>query len=405
MWCEFRALDDRRRVCDRCGQVVTVRGRPERRIIAQCQAVDLAKPIAAKRGTCRHLGEEVGRRECETCQGRWQIKEFACSHPSHAKTTRTECQACPDFTPIEAPPPATRTLLLRFWHGLGDHIQLGVVLRHLKAAFPEWAIDLACHAERADGLLTAGLCRAIVPPDQMGGYDQVRSLFFWEPDASYPDSPSTKAEKCLRDIFKIPPRPELCDYVCDSTAEQDARAKEFARRYAPFVLAHANGHSARSSKDLPLFAIEAAARDAKSRGREFLLLDLDGRGGWSPDAPLIPLRADDQVWGGPPTAGQLAAIARQAELCIGIDSGPGKVFSASGTPTIVCWSGMHPIHYHAPDANAFHLVPRNHEQHIRGAAAAGLAALKFFTKHYRHRVMSRNIADELPSQLKEHLCR
>src|SRR5438105_1221284 len=51
------------------------------------------------RGPCAHLGEQVGWRECPSCQGSVRLKVFACGHPRHQETTLSECLQCPDHRP------------------------------------------------------------------------------------------------------------------------------------------------------------------------------------------------------------------------------------------------------------------------------------------------------------------
>lgn len=53
----------------------------------------------ARRGTCAHLGEEKGLRQCRTCRGHVKVKVFACAHPRHGETTLAECGDCPDYQP------------------------------------------------------------------------------------------------------------------------------------------------------------------------------------------------------------------------------------------------------------------------------------------------------------------
>jgi Tfp pilus assembly protein PilF len=61
-----------------------------------------AGPIA--RQPCRHLGNFVALRPCESCRGNVQQKVFACSHPAHRQTTLAECQGCHDYTPRNSEP-------------------------------------------------------------------------------------------------------------------------------------------------------------------------------------------------------------------------------------------------------------------------------------------------------------
>jgi hypothetical protein len=51
---------------------------------------------------CRHLGPEIGLRECPSCGGHVRLKVFACRHPQHSETTLQECRGCGDFEPATA---------------------------------------------------------------------------------------------------------------------------------------------------------------------------------------------------------------------------------------------------------------------------------------------------------------
>lgn len=48
-------------------------------------------------GLCIYLGDQLGLRDCPTCQGSVRVKVFACGHPGHVETTLAECGACADF--------------------------------------------------------------------------------------------------------------------------------------------------------------------------------------------------------------------------------------------------------------------------------------------------------------------
>lgn len=59
------------------------------------------EPPPKPRGPCRHLGEQVGLRECPSCRGTVKLKVFACGHPNHQETTLQECTQCQDHQEIE----------------------------------------------------------------------------------------------------------------------------------------------------------------------------------------------------------------------------------------------------------------------------------------------------------------
>jgi len=53
---------------------------------------------------CRHLGANIGERECKRCRGNVRLKLFACGHPLHQETTIQECRHCSDYRPSDSTP-------------------------------------------------------------------------------------------------------------------------------------------------------------------------------------------------------------------------------------------------------------------------------------------------------------
>ena len=53
----------------------------------------------------------------------------------------------------------TRTMLIKFPHGLGDAVQFTVVLKHLAKAYADWAVDVV--SKRGKHTAFRGLCRQI----------------------------------------------------------------------------------------------------------------------------------------------------------------------------------------------------------------------------------------------------
>jgi hypothetical protein len=49
------------------------------------------------RTSCKHLGPLIATEQCQTCNGRVELKVFACDHPVHLKTTIPQCNTCPDW--------------------------------------------------------------------------------------------------------------------------------------------------------------------------------------------------------------------------------------------------------------------------------------------------------------------
>jgi FkbM family methyltransferase len=311
-------------------------------------------------------------------------------------------------------------LLLRFPHGLGDAVQLTTVLLHFRALRPEWTIDI--EAKIGAHSLFAGLAHRVFVAGRdafrAADYDLVHTLAWHEPSECYRDSPSTKAERCLREVFSIPPKPAWCRYhigvgrdAMDRAASylQTITGKEKSQRY-PVVVLHYQGNSARRRKNLDEQVARRVVDRAVALGYVVLLLDFeapprntllrDPSPHWPRGAVACP-GGDHPLWHGRGTGDgeTLAALIAQAALFIGIDSGPAHIAGATNTPSVVVWTGHHPLHYFGLADNALHLVPDNHESLLLGDREAGG---RFFAAHYRHRVY-RDLALALPRVLEEGL--
>jgi ADP-heptose:LPS heptosyltransferase len=110
-------------------------------------------------------------------------------------------------TPATLPKAATN-LLIKFRHGLGDAVQLTAVLQHLAHLHPDWTVDVAALVGKHSAF--HGLCRRVYILDREpppGPYDRVLELEWPECNTAFADSPSTKAERCLREIFHQAPVP------------------------------------------------------------------------------------------------------------------------------------------------------------------------------------------------------
>ena len=328
----------------------------------------------------------VGNLPCGTCRGRVVRKVYRCLHAEHDQTTMADCGRCADYRPVEAIGASTRRLLLRFPHGFGDAVQLTTVLLHLRAMHPGWSVDVA--VKRGADSLLAGLCResfALNDEPPPATYDIRRSLAWHEPEACYANSPSTKAERCLREVFRIAPREEHCRYHIAPGADARRRADRYASELArPFVLVHYQGNSARGNKNLDERVVAALMEEVLRLGHQPVVLDWDGRSRLVDGRRVVCPGADHPLWGGIGTGdgATLAALAQRAAWCVGIDSGPGHVFGAVDTPATIVWTRHHPLHYYGLAANVTHLVPSGHRQLLRGDADTGL---RYFEAKYRYR--------------------
>ncbi len=299
------------------------------------------------------------------------------------------------------------SLLLRFPHGFGDAVQLTTVLAHLRQLKPHWAVDVAV-GRGAESLLE-GQCRQVWSLDDprlrepSRQHDLDRVLRWSEPVECYADSPATKAERCLREVFHITPQPAWCRYTVHPQHDARRRAGEYARQLErPFALVHYQGNSSRLHKNLDERVVARLCRDLISQGLAVVVLDWDRRSRLVDGRHILGPGADHPLWNGRGTGdgGTLAALAARAKICIGIDSGPGHVFGATPTPTLMVWTKHHPLHYYGLADHVLHLVPADHPRWLRGQnAGAGEA---YFARHYRHR-RYRNLETTLVRAARERL--
>jgi FkbM family methyltransferase len=290
-------------------------------------------------------------------------------------------------------PPRTTTALLKFRHGLGDAVQLTTVLQHLRHCRPDWTIDVAALIGKHSAF--HGLCRQVYILDReqpKGPYDRVMDLEWHECQSCFADSPSTKAERCLRETFRINPLPELCTYQIQRGEKAVQRAREYLERVCggrlssdarfPGVLIHYEGNTSGELKNIPVGIIRQLCDKVLAAGYVPIILDWDFRTPLADGKRIHNPNTRHELWGwtGTGDAETLAALIAQCALIIGVDSGPLHVAAATDTPTIGVWTGHHPLHYFQHADNVTHLVPDNHAQLLRGGRDAGV---KYFREHYR----------------------
>lgn len=302
-------------------------------------------------------------------------------------------------------------ILIKFGHGLGDAVQLTIVLKHLKHYRPDWNVDVAAKVGKHSALV--GYCRNVFVLEQdrldPRRYDRVFDLGWHECHVAYPAWPSTKASLCLLDEFALQPLLDLSTYSINRGPVAERLAREYLQSVCPngpdekgrfpTVLIHYQGNTSRQRKDLPNDLVESVCEVVLRLGFVPVILDWDRR------SPLVDGRQihnpapDHPIWRETNTgdAEVLAALTELSSLMIGIDSGPLHVAGASSTPTLGVWRKHHPVHYFDLADNVLHLVPADHP-----ARADGAAALKFFVKAYRHTVY-RSLYDELPALVERQL--
>jgi len=360
--------------CVRCGATFRTTGR----VFARCQRLDLNAPPPKKV-------------KCGGCSDRQGKLNKIIPHAGDAVAKLAD----PIASAIGW---KEKSLFLNFSHGLGDAVQFGVVLRHIRALHPEWKIDVGADAGRWGTFRGCGARYCFPYGQPRGEHVYTLTVPFYEPEVCHLGAPSTKAERCLRQTFGIEPRVDLCKYHVVHNKAHNAAARRFLATLPPsrgVVLIHYQGNSARRAKNLNEQIIRRVCNVIRAADYIPVILDWDHRSGLVDGETVY--RADI-----PGEPCHIAALVAQSKLCIGIDSGPGHVFGSDtlSTPTLIVWQKHHPVHYYELADHVTHVVPSKHEQYIRGDVAIGREA---FESLYNAYVCQRHLRYELPELVAERL--
>ncbi len=287
-----------------------------------------------------------------------------------------------------------KSLLLEFTHGLGDGVQFTVVLKHLAARFPKWKVDVCTQAERHDMMRGAGARYCFTPGSARGEHVYRKTISIVEPAECFHDSPATKAETILRNHFGITPQLELSRYRVEFARRHSDVARQFINELPSsegFVLLHYQGDSMRRAKNLDEGIIRACCSRILEAGYTPVIFDfehrsrlIDGRTIFRAEIPADPCVT--------------AALANEAALCVGVDSGPGHVFGSEtlSTPTLIVWRKNHPYNYYELAEHVTHVLPQDHWRHLRGQDCER-TGLGFFQSHYHYVQCQRHVRYELPT--------
>lgn len=286
-------------------------------------------------------------------------------------------------------------VLLHFPHGLGDVVQLSVVLKHLRQHRTDWVIDVRCGRGKHTALI--GLCNKVwhdQEPEPSGPYDAVAQLGWYENYCRYEDRPNSKITNCLAEVFGLNYDPLLGRYEIQISDDSRKKAQRYyneikaeAIGFFKFrvVVLHYEGNTSTWKKNLKHWQARVLCDRILRMGRIPVLLDWDNRSPL-PDQRRIfcPKVNRDDLWGGfgSGDAQVIAALIEGAEAYIGIDSGPGKCASATNTPSLIVWKEHHPIQFHDPAANTTHLIIHDW-RFLPPCERRGVQ--DYFERHYRFR--------------------
>lgn len=310
------------------------------------------------------------------------------------------------------PEPST-AVLIDFRHGLGDAVQLTTLLLHLRHYHPDWRIDVAAGVGKQSCYLDQSLCHRTLVRDRDRidrlAYAQVYELNWDECPCCFPASPSTKAEHCLRNVFKLEPIAELCRYQLHVRDEARAAARVYLEalcgpgtdrdgRY-PAVLIHYQANTSAERKNLPHELAREVCEAVLASGFTPVILDWDRRSPLPDGVKIHNPGVEAPLWSSTGTgdAEALAALIEQSSLLVGVDSGPLHVAGACKTPTIAVWSGHHPLHYFGLAHHVLHFVPNEHAALLRCNARAGRL---YFEENYRYRTYGK-LDEDLPRLVRE----
>jgi ADP-heptose:LPS heptosyltransferase len=235
----------------------------------------------------------------------------------------------PASIPAQAAVPAsTRNVLLTFRHGLGDAVQLTIVLKHLRQFRPEWHVDVAALVGKHSAY--HGLCRNVAvldgQPTPTAGYDEVFALDWHECRTAHADYPSTKPARCLSEVFGLTPTAALFRYEI----QHSERATQLAHRYLqaicrrgpdadgrfPAVLIHYQGNTSGAQKDLPHDTVRDVCEVIQRCGAVPVILDWDRRSPLVDGIHIHNPGAGHELWHGTGTgdAESLAALIAASRL-------------------------------------------------------------------------------------------
>jgi hypothetical protein len=301
---------------------------------------------------------------------------------------------------------------LRGGYGLGDCVQFSVILKHLRKYRPDWQVTVKTPRGCQSALY--GLCHAVLHDGEPDGeFDKEATLDLEDSYLHFSDRPSNKTVFNLKLLFGLDYDPACGGYEVNVGNEVYCRMLRWYNSIgaAPIgalppyraVILHYRGGNSKPRKDLEHWQAEVVLDAIRQAGRTPILWDWHGSLAEIKNKQVITI--PDSVWGGfgHGDAETMAAMIRLSEAFIGIDSGPGKVASATACPSLICWHGHHPARYHDPAPRTTHLIPAD----WRGMSPIEWDADReaFFRANYYHRTYQgeHGLVHQIVEWLREHL--
>lgn len=303
------------------------------------------------------------------------------------------------------------TVLIKFGHGLGDAVQMTVVLKHLAKYRPHWVIDFWCYRGKHSAIPPSLINKSWwikdspqcdYPQPDAADYDKFIETGFFENYSRYPDRPNTKITNMLQENFGLEYEPLLGRYEVPRGPLPMAKAENYLQNIGcqkinnrfNAVVVHNFGNTSRHRKDLPDWIMAELCELVLDAGRVPILLDWDRRSSLLADKRIFnPGVGPNDLWGsfGSGDAETIACLIQKSECFIGIDSGPGKIASSTDTPSLICWTSHHPLQFHDPSPNTTHLIPSGHQAMC--PLDGDTERIKYFYDNYNCRVYEKSLHD------------
>ena len=280
--------------------------------------------------------------------------------PTNAVSTTAPAKETTPPTPV---PPTKGKISVAFHHGLGDCVHFA----HLIPLYTKrgYAVEVECTPDKrilfeAAGATTiAGGAGMTHPWSYPPGGTHAGHGRFWQGskpghNISEPPLPNIGTKQALWD--------EYCTTTVDIRpripADAMGKVEEwFAKLPRPVVLLHTKANASQQRKSLPDHIATEFYRCLLDRlDGSIILLDWDNR---VPRLPSYRVRHLDEL--GPCPTDRLLALCAQADLLVGVDSGPLHTARFTDTPTVGLWMpGHYPSTYALPRRRQLNVVLAEH---------------------------------------------
>lgn len=292
-------------------------------------------------------------------------------------------------------------LLLRVAKGLGDCLQLGCVIKHLKHYHPDWFIGVECREPLVGAFEgVADAVHLLAQGDYRKTYDRRMLMPFERPSQYYDGVPSTKVAECLNRYFpECKPIKELFHYTVADDSSCQTRMKNFHEQFLegkPFALLHHEGTNSPEEKNMPTEDAQYIVDFCLAQGWQVLLLDFANTSRLKEQEGLHFVGHGHGLWLGHSwgDARAIKALIERAEVFFGVDSGPEHIAATTKTPTFVWWTGHNPLRCFDLADNVTHWLPdvdRIEYQEPR----------EFFEEHYHHYYYPHDVGIDLDEYFKK----